>query len=152
MELLSPEGWRPINSVESVIVSIQSHIVIGRGRVEVVKALGDERRNELLKNILQEEEEAEERNTTCDDSLSGAAVTVAGDDNSTSNYCDEESGWESPPKRKKSEVFLKKTKDENLLPKLKGGKYSVHEAKAGFNHIVRFHGEHGWYNEYVKRG
>merc|ERR1740139_1767662 len=32
MELLTPEGWNPVNDIESVIVSIRSLLVVGAGR------------------------------------------------------------------------------------------------------------------------
>ena len=34
MELLTKEGWNPINDIESVIVSIRSLLVVGDGRLE----------------------------------------------------------------------------------------------------------------------
>jgi len=35
MELLTKDGWNPINDIESVIVSIRSLMVVGGGRIEI---------------------------------------------------------------------------------------------------------------------
>jgi len=39
MELLTTDGWNPINDIESVIVSIRSLLVVGDGRLEAAEAL-----------------------------------------------------------------------------------------------------------------
>lgn len=39
MELLTSEGWNPINDIESVIVSIRSLLVVGDGRLEATDAV-----------------------------------------------------------------------------------------------------------------
>jgi len=36
MELLTTEGWNPVNDIESVIVSIRSLLVVGDGRLQAV--------------------------------------------------------------------------------------------------------------------
>lgn len=48
MELLTKEGWNPINDIESVIVSIRSLLVVGDGRLEAAYDLSETRYNELL--------------------------------------------------------------------------------------------------------
>jgi len=39
MELLTSDGWNPVNDIESVIVSIRSLLVVGDGRLEAAMAL-----------------------------------------------------------------------------------------------------------------
>eukprot|EP00814_Leptocylindrus_danicus_P013463 CAMPEP_0116032636 /NCGR_PEP_ID=MMETSP0321-20121206/18296_1 /TAXON_ID=163516 /ORGANISM="Leptocylindrus danicus var. danicus, Strain B650" /LENGTH=390 /DNA_ID=CAMNT_0003508127 /DNA_START=6 /DNA_END=1178 /DNA_ORIENTATION=+ len=39
MELLTSDGWNPINDIESVIVSIRSLLVVGDGRLEAAETL-----------------------------------------------------------------------------------------------------------------
>jgi len=34
MELLTSDGWNPVNDIEAVLVSIRSHLVVGDGRLE----------------------------------------------------------------------------------------------------------------------
>jgi ubiquitin-conjugating enzyme E2 Q len=48
MELLTKEGWNPINDIESVIVSIRSLLVVGDGRLSAATDLNEERYNALL--------------------------------------------------------------------------------------------------------
>ena len=41
MELLTKQGWTPINDIESVIVSIRSLMVVGDGRVQAAVDMGE---------------------------------------------------------------------------------------------------------------
>ena len=43
MELLTAEGWNPVNDIESVIVSIRSLLVVGDGRLEAAARIPKER-------------------------------------------------------------------------------------------------------------
>jgi ubiquitin-conjugating enzyme E2 Q len=49
MELLTKDGWNPINDIESVIVSIRSLLVVGDGRLQAAADLSDSRYEALLK-------------------------------------------------------------------------------------------------------
>ncbi|KAL3916831.1 MAG: hypothetical protein SGILL_005002 [Bacillariaceae sp.] len=57
MELLTKDGWNPINDIESVIVSIRSLLVVGDGRLEAAEKLSEERYEALL-NAAQEEKQS----------------------------------------------------------------------------------------------
>jgi ubiquitin-conjugating enzyme E2 Q len=48
MELLTKDGWNPVNDIESVIVSIRSLLVVGDARLEAAYNLSETRYNELL--------------------------------------------------------------------------------------------------------
>ncbi|KAG7367912.1 ubiquitin-conjugating enzyme [Nitzschia inconspicua] len=48
-ELLTKDGWNPINDIESVIVSIRSLLVVGDGRLQAAAELSDARYNALLR-------------------------------------------------------------------------------------------------------
>lgn len=48
MELLTKDGWNPVNDIESVIVSIRSLLVVGDGRLEAAYNMSDSRYQELL--------------------------------------------------------------------------------------------------------
>ena len=50
MELLTKDGWNPINDIESVIVSIRSLMVVGGGRLQAAVELPPEKYKELLKH------------------------------------------------------------------------------------------------------
>jgi ubiquitin-conjugating enzyme E2 Q len=49
MELLTKDGWNPINDIESVIVSIRSLMVVGDGRVKAAIEMGPAKYEEALK-------------------------------------------------------------------------------------------------------
>jgi len=57
MELLTKEGWNPINDIESVIVSIRSLLVVGDGRLAAVADLPDEQRASLLNSKKRKNDE-----------------------------------------------------------------------------------------------
>lgn len=48
MELLTKDGWNPINDIESVIVSVRSLLVVGDGRLQAAYELSDSRYEALL--------------------------------------------------------------------------------------------------------
>jgi len=48
MELLTKDGWNPINDIESVIVSIRSLMVVGDGRLQAATEMPEKKRKELL--------------------------------------------------------------------------------------------------------
>ena len=48
MELLTKDGWNPINDIESVIVSIRSLLVVGEGRLQAAASIPQKEREMLL--------------------------------------------------------------------------------------------------------
>lgn len=48
MELLTKDGWNPVNDIESVIVSIRSLLVVGDGRLHAAHEMSDARYQALL--------------------------------------------------------------------------------------------------------
>jgi len=48
MELLTKDGWNPINDIESVIVSIRSLLVVGEGRLQAAVSMPSKERELLL--------------------------------------------------------------------------------------------------------
>lgn len=63
MELLTKDGWNPINDIESVIVSIRSLLVVGDGRLQAASDLSESRYEALLKAASgkQDDDEAASR-------------------------------------------------------------------------------------------
>lgn len=51
MELLTKDGWNPVNDIESVIVSIRSLLVVGDGRVQAAVDMGDKERDAILARL-----------------------------------------------------------------------------------------------------
>lgn len=54
MELLTKDGWNPVNDIESVIVSIRSLLVVGDGRLEAAYNMSESRYQELLAATISE--------------------------------------------------------------------------------------------------
>jgi ubiquitin-conjugating enzyme E2 Q len=55
MELLTKDGWNPVNDIETVIVSIRSHIVMGKARLKAVNGMAQSDYDEkLARKIAQE--------------------------------------------------------------------------------------------------
>lgn len=60
MELLTKDGWNPVNDIESVIVSIRSLLVVGDGRLQAASELSKTRYDALLKAAELERDEGGE--------------------------------------------------------------------------------------------
>merc|ERR1712194_256825 len=54
MELLTKDGWNPINDIESVIVSVRSLLVVGDGRLQAATDLTKARYDTMLERAQQE--------------------------------------------------------------------------------------------------
>lgn len=60
MELLTKDGWNPINDIESVIVSVRSLLVVGDGRLQAAAELTKAHYEQLLATAQQEKKSSEE--------------------------------------------------------------------------------------------
>ena len=60
MELLTKDGWNPINDIESVIVSIRSLLVVGDGRLQAAAELSDSRYEALLQAASSKSDDKED--------------------------------------------------------------------------------------------
>lgn len=58
MELLTKDGWNPVNDIESVIVSIRSLLVVGDGRLEAATQLSEAVYQERLQSAQKSKETA----------------------------------------------------------------------------------------------
>lgn len=118
MELLTNDGWNPINDIESVIVSIRSLLVVGDGRLEAAYNLPEAKYNTLL------EAASKKSAATGEPSPHKKQRTV------------EEST------KKEAEA----TEQQRRLVRDQGGAYSVSEAQAAYSHLSDYHKKKGWDN------
>jgi ubiquitin-conjugating enzyme E2 Q len=134
MELLTKDGWNPINDIESVIVSIRSLMVVGDGRVQAAVDMDAVRYEEALNRGLQrlkaKEGESEEGEEEDEGSLKRKRS-------------------ESDPKE---EVKVDGT--SSSAKKASVGSYSASEAMSAYDHLSKFHQEKGWDKSgwWAKRG
>ena len=60
MELLTKDGWNPVNDIESVIVSIRSLLVVGDGRLQAAHDMSETKYQARLKAAQKDEEDEQD--------------------------------------------------------------------------------------------
>jgi ubiquitin-protein ligase len=148
MELLTKDGWNPINDIESVIVSIRSLMVVGDGRLQAAVDMGNEEYEKVLKSLLdirkslssQKQDEleddaasdADDEEEDCDTANArgvDAKRKRAPSDDSNGGDSSSKSGSNKPSVTKKASS---------------GGAYTVAEAKSAYDHLSKYHKQEGW--------
>lgn len=126
MELLTKDGWNPVNDIESVIVSIRSIMVIGDGRLQAATEMKREEYTQILaeassKSKAKKEGKTEEENEDdAEDDLKRKRAPSDGDN----------SGAES--------------KGVSKTRKSSGGSYTASEAQSAYQHLSKYHEKEGW--------
>ena len=59
MELLTSDGWNPVNDIESIIVSVRAQIVVGNGRLQAAQHLSTTKYNAMLAAAEEKERSGE---------------------------------------------------------------------------------------------
>lgn len=127
MELLTKDGWNPINDIESVIVSIRSLLVVGDGRLDAAVNLSEKRYQALL-TAAQVKLNPEKQSDRHDD-----------DDD------DDDEDPHSKRLRKNSAGDKASVEQEDHAPQpVNPGGYSVAEAQAAYSHLSDYHKKKGW--------
>jgi len=127
-ELLTNEGWNPVNDIESVIVSIRSLLVVGNGRLEAAVGLSKNKTSLKRRGSELDSESDEERNDDEEEQDS----KIGAEDNPDS---------EKKSKRRKVEMGSKKPKQGKLSV---AGQYSAAEARSAYSHLSDYHKKKGW--------
>eukprot|EP00584_Thalassiosira_punctigera_P004870 CAMPEP_0172528280 /NCGR_PEP_ID=MMETSP1067-20121228/2718_1 /TAXON_ID=265564 ORGANISM="Thalassiosira punctigera, Strain Tpunct2005C2" /NCGR_SAMPLE_ID=MMETSP1067 /ASSEMBLY_ACC=CAM_ASM_000444 /LENGTH=560 /DNA_ID=CAMNT_0013312165 /DNA_START=144 /DNA_END=1827 /DNA_ORIENTATION=+ len=127
MELLTKDGWNPINDIESVIVSIRSLMVVGDGRLQVATDMGKEAYKKALEEMskkkkAQQKEEGEE-----DD-----GDVKMGEAKRKRVPSDADEDADSKPK------------GSTTTRKATGGSYTASEAQSAYDHLSKYHKKEGW--------
>jgi len=133
MELLTKDGWNPVNDIESVIVSIRSIMVIGDGRVQTASEMSKDEYKQALaeatsksKAKKQGKSEEEDHDMEEDD----------GDRPSEAKRKRVPSEGEMDPESKSSSSATAKRGT--------GGSYTASEAKSAYQHLSKYHEKEGW--------
>ena len=147
MELLTNDGWNPVNDIESVIVSIRSLLVVGDGRLEAAAHMSEEKRQRLLeaamsRRDMEEEEIGKKKRGKSEDGEEGE-----GNGRAMKRTRTEESSSSSS-----SSSGGGKDKKENAKEKVVIEGYSSAEAKAAYSHLSSYHKKKGWSGWWAQRG
>jgi ubiquitin-conjugating enzyme E2 Q len=133
MELLTKDGWNPVNDIESVIVSIRSIMVIGDGRVQTASEMSkDEYKQALAEATSKSKAKKQGKSEEEDDDM------------------DEEDGnrpSEAKRKRVPSEGEMdpeSKSSSSATAKRGTGGSYTASEAKSAYQHLSKYHEKEGW--------
>ncbi|KAL7535941.1 hypothetical protein ACHAXR_006821 [Thalassiosira sp. AJA248-18] len=132
MELLTTDGWNPINDIESVIVSIRSLMVVGDGRLQAAVDMGKDAYKKVLEEV-QKKRKAEKNEAKMQEEAG-----VEEDDGDCKM-------GEAKRKRAPSDADAdSKSKGSGAAKKATGGSYSVAEAQSAYDHLSKYHKKEGW--------
>jgi len=123
MELLTKDGWNPINDIESVIVSVRSLLVVGDGRIQAATDMTKAKYETLLSTAQQEKLRATSSTTDADGE----------------GGCNEH---EPEPEQKKARTG--KDDQQTTVTKSQVGSYTATEAQAAYSHLSDYHKKKGW--------
>mmetsp|Transcript_7112 Transcript_7112/g.10810 ORF Transcript_7112/g.10810 Transcript_7112/m.10810 type:complete len:505 (-) Transcript_7112:103-1617(-) len=133
MELLTNEGWNPVNDIESVIVSIRSLLVVGDGRLQAAVDMTEAQRDAALERAQARIEQEQQ---------------LESDKKQRQQHQEEENFKEGQPQSKKQ-----KTREEgepsssgthNSSSNAAAGSYTSTEAQAAYSHLSAYHKKKGW--------
>ena len=133
MELLTKDGWNPVNDIESVIVSIRSIMVIGDGRVQTASEMSKDEYKQALAEATSKSKAKKQGKSEEED------------------HDDMEEGGDRPSEAKRKRV----PSEGEMEPELKnpssstakrgtGGSYTASEAKSAYQHLSKYHEKEGW--------
>merc|ERR1711865_1307321 len=122
MELLTKDGWNPINDIESVIVSVRSLLVIGDGRLQAATEMTKARYETLLSTAQQQTRATS--NASSNDDVDDVEV--------------------SEPESKKARIGDNNEPSAKNATKSQVGSYTATEAQAAYSHLSDYHKKKGW--------
>jgi ubiquitin-conjugating enzyme E2 Q len=135
MELLTKDGWNPINDIESVIVSIRSLMVVGDGRLQAAVDMPEADYARILKSSLEKSK-----------LLGGGECTNEATEFDEEEFGDAKAG-EAKRKRESNndaDGSDSKSKASGAVRKPTGGSYTTAEAQSAYDHLSKYHKQEGW--------
>lgn len=153
MELLTSEGWNPVNDIESVIVSIRSLLAVGDGRLQAAVDIPDKTREALLCVAKRAVTSGKQKMISKDD-----------DENHSDNIDNREDDTHVTHKRKRDKYIRtanssllssswplvtdndneKKCNDVQHTSNISVGSYTNTEARQAYSHLSEYHKKKGW--------
>merc|ERR1719199_1582712 len=149
MELLTADGWNPVNDIESVIVSIRSLLVVGDGRLEAAVGLGPEKRKKLLAEaearaqLEKKKGGSDDDDNDDDDDEEGSRKQPRDSDASDGADSKKKAKGDDADDGDDDDQDGKKSKN-SAISKTAAGSYSTAEAKSAYQHLTDFHKKKGW--------
>mmetsp|Transcript_4566 Transcript_4566/g.10227 ORF Transcript_4566/g.10227 Transcript_4566/m.10227 type:complete len:501 (+) Transcript_4566:193-1695(+) len=133
MELLTNDGWNPINDIESVIVSIRSLMVVGDGRLQTAVDMGKEAYKKALADMMKQkaQKKVELANDESDMDEDDVDVKIG------------EAKRKRAPSADDNDSDLKPD-GSALIKKGTGGSYTAAEAQSAYDHLSKYHKKEGW--------
>ena len=159
MELLTTEGWNPVNDIDSVIVSIRNHLVVSDGRLTAAVPLQQNEKSSLdtedskqrafgavvcaaanNADNLDGKIDNEWKEDDNDDKESRHGVLFAAADDGGKKRKIAKSNVEGSSSHSNANRKGKKSKSE----KVSVGSYTASEAAATYSHLSNYHEKEGW--------
>mmetsp|Transcript_3514 Transcript_3514/g.5233 ORF Transcript_3514/g.5233 Transcript_3514/m.5233 type:complete len:515 (+) Transcript_3514:76-1620(+) len=163
MELLTNEGWNPVNDIESVIVSIRSLLVVGDGRLSAAShitgetddaivavkdgsALGGAMRDAVKKQPADRVYADPHRERKIPREAHEVVVVGGGgkedeeEDDEEDAHMNEEELPDLPASKKRSVSKM----SSSSVAAVEVGSYTEAESKAAYSHLSDFHKKKGW--------
>jgi ubiquitin-conjugating enzyme E2 Q len=148
MELLTSDGWNPVNDIESVIVSIRSLLVVGDGRLEAACSLPASKYAKLLR-VGKQQQRLSSTDRGCLDQKQPAKKREGPDDSLP------------PAKRRRTKQGeadvnpAEDDEDDDLVIDLAAVQeqralamncpaYTIAEAEGAYKHLSDYHQKKGW--------
>lgn len=133
MELLTKDGWNPVNDIESVIVSIRSIMVIGDGRVQTASEMSKDEYKQALAEATSKSKAKKQGKSEEED------------------HDDMEEDGDRPSEVKRKRVPSEgemdpesKSSSSSTAKRGTGGSYTASEAKSAYQHLSKYHEKEGW--------
>lgn len=133
MELLTNDGWNPINDIESVIVSIRSLMVVGDGRLQAAVDMGREAYKKAVEAVSKKRAE-QKKGKTPEDEADESEDDDANDGDTKRKRVPSVDSNDADSKLKSSVTSKKAT----------GGTYTAAEAQSAYDHLSKYHKKEGW--------
>jgi ubiquitin-conjugating enzyme E2 Q len=129
MELLTKDGWNPINDIESVIVSIRSLLVVGDGRLQAAVDLPETKYQALFQANAK-------KPSACASAPTTNATTTATNASSSQD--------QDQPSTKRQKLDKQPKLQVKPVTKEQAGAYTASEAQAAYSHLSDYHKKKGW--------
>lgn len=122
MELLTRQGWNPVNDIESVIVSIRSLIVVGDGRLAAAYDLPERKKMDTIIPNVPSNAQLQQPEQHVPEQVVLRRISKKNNNIQNNNA----------------------NASNNNNKKISVGQYTAAEARAAYTHLSDYHAKKGW--------